>query len=302
MNLCFFVRKLGAILFLFAALVFLLSVNTAHAQNYGVGSEGIKGATLPGPGYYYVMYNQLYSADKVTDKDGDEIHNGFDLTTVANVHRFVWITDKKILGADYGMNLIVPLVNVDIEMSDLGVDESSFGLGDINLEPFVLGWHGPQYDYVFGLSMYFPTGSYDKNDPSSTGKDHYDIMLSTGGTYYPDAAKKWSVSVLTRYEKHLKNRDLDVTYGDDFSLDWGVGKVVGLFDVGVSGYAHWQITADDGDDATSNDKDSIMGIGPEVNYAIPSIKSQVKVKFYKEFNAKDTTEGNALWVTFAKAF
>jgi hypothetical protein len=45
-----------------------------------------------------------------------------------------------------------------------------------------------------------------------------------------------------------------------------------------------------------------MGIGPEVNFAIPSIKSQIKVKYYTEFNAKDTTEGNALWVTFAKAF
>ncbi|MGE4465956.1 SphA family protein [Sphaerochaeta sp.] len=289
--------------FLLLCMVFILShASGAYAQHYGIGSEGIKAGTLPGPGYYYLMYNQFYSSDRLNDKDGDKIHNGFDLNTFANVHRFVWITDKKILGGDYGMNIIVPLVNVDIDIDAAGVSESSFKLGDINIEPFVLGWHGSGYDGVLGLSVFLPTGYYDEDDSSSTGQDHATFMTTLGGTYYPDQNSNWSLSVLGRYEKHFENRDKDLTCGDDLSIEWGVGRKIGLLDVGLVGYGHWQLTEDDGSDAVSDDKDSILAVGPEVQIAVPALKAQVRVKYYKEFEAKDTNEGDTVWLTFVKAF
>ncbi|MGE4317764.1 MAG: transporter [Deferribacterales bacterium] len=306
MRLCSVFSKVKAhtakVLLALVAAVFFMSAPVTYAQDYAIGSEGIKAGTVPGPGFYYLMYNQIYSSDTLKDENGDEIDNGFDLHTFANVHRFVWMTDKKFLGADYGMNIIIPLVSVDIDIDAADISESSFNVGDIILEPVTLAWHGDRYDLALGLALFVPTGYYDEDDASSIGKDHYTFMLTTGGTYYPDAAKKWSLSILTRYEKHFENRDKDVTYGDDFSFDWGIGRKIGLFDVGVSGYAHWQLSDDDGDDAASEVKDHIMGIGPEVDIDIPAIKGQVRFKYYKEFDAEDTNEGDAFWVTLVKAF
>ncbi|QAR33291.1 transporter [Geovibrio thiophilus] len=281
-------------------LLFLVSAfSPANAQDYALGSEGIKAASIPGPGFYYVMYNQYFSSDEFRDRSGDKIDNPPEIKTFANVHRFIWMTKKKILGADYGMNLIIPAVYVDIETA--AGDDSEFNIGDTTIEPLTLAWHGKRYDAVFGAAMYLPTGEYDKSDLANTGNDHYTLMTTYGVTFYPDEDKLWSVSVLARHEKHFENRDLDITYGDDLNLEWGVGRTIGIFDAGLSGYAHWQITDDSGKDVSWDKSvhDRKFGIGPELNAFISQINGQVKIKYYKEFSTEDSTEGNALWLTFS---
>ena len=108
---------------------------TGHYVN---GVEGIKAGTLPPPGFYYRLYNVFYNADTLMDPDGDELDLGFDVSVYAMANRFVWMTDKKILGANYGANVVIPLVYTDIKISAAGVDDDEFGLGDICVEPFIL--------------------------------------------------------------------------------------------------------------------------------------------------------------------
>ncbi|GAB1535291.1 hypothetical protein ADMFC3_09220 [Geovibrio sp. ADMFC3] len=290
---------------LIAAFITILTTGAAFdalAVDYPLGSEGIKAASFPGPGFYYVMYNNYYTADTMRDKDGDKVNNGFDVKSYAMAHRFVYVTNKKIFGADYGMNVIIPVVNVNLEIDAANIDGDSTGIGDITLEPLVLAWHKPQQDITISLSMLIPSGEYDEKDAVSIGGDHYNITATAGTTLFFDAERLWSLSLLARYEKHFENRVLDVTYGDDVLVEWGFGRSIGLFDVGVSGYAHWQITEDEGSDRTSDDLDRVYAAGPEVNLAVPQIKSQLRLKYYKEFGAKDTKEGDALWFTLVKAF
>lgn len=285
-----------------AALCLLLLACTfspANAQDYALGSEGIKAASIPGPGFYYVMYNQYYFSDQFRDSSGDKIDNSPEIKTFANVHRFIWMTKKKFLGADYGMNLIIPAVYADIQTT--AGNDDTFNIGDTTIEPLTLAWHGKRYDAVFGVAMYIPTGEYSKSDLANTGSDHYTLMTTSGVTFYPDEEKLWSISVLGRHEKHFENRELDITYGDDLNLEWGIGRIIGTFDVGVSGYAHWQVTDDSGSDVSWDKSvhDKKFGIGPEINAFVPMINGQIKVKYYKEFDSKDSTEGNALWMTFS---
>ena len=58
----------------------------------------------------------------------------FGAEVFAQAHRFIYFTEKKILGADYGMSLIVPIVAKDIEIkvADLHIDsdQSNIGFGD----------------------------------------------------------------------------------------------------------------------------------------------------------------------------
>ena len=147
-------RKLIVVMFCTFGLVGVL-FGTAFAQetgHYVNGVEGIKAATLPPPGFYYRLYNVFYNADELMDQDGDELPVDFEVSIYAMVNRFVWVTNKTILGANYFMDVVIPLINTDIEIGALGIDDSKFGVGDVNIEPFGLSWHGPRYDASFSLS------------------------------------------------------------------------------------------------------------------------------------------------------
>jgi hypothetical protein len=281
---------------------------TAFAQttgHYVNGVEGIKAATLPPPGFYYRLYNVFYNADELKDPDGDELDVGFDVSVYAMVNRFIWITNKKILGADFGADIIIPLVYTDIEIKAWGVEDNEFGLGDIFIEPFVLSWHGPRYDASFGLGAYVPTGEYDKDEPASPGRDMWTGMITLGGTYYFDAQKTWSASILSRYEIHSEKDETDVTLGDDFHFEWGIGKTLAkIWDVGLTGYCHWQVTDDSGSDVSwdKSDHDKVYAIGPEVSVIIPPAKLFVSLRSQWEFDAEDRSEGNVTTLTLTKVF
>src|ERR1017187_5227574 len=73
---------------------------TAH---YVPGVEGIKGASLPPPGWYVRDYNYFYTADQLNDGSGNKnAAADLDALTYANIPRLIWITDKKFLGGFVG--------------------------------------------------------------------------------------------------------------------------------------------------------------------------------------------------------
>ena len=273
---------------------------TGHYVN---GVEGIKAATLPPPGFYYRMYNVYYDADEITDEDGDELDVGLDIHVYALVNRFVWISDIKMLGADFGADVIIPLVYTDLEIKAFGVDDDEFGLGDIAIEPFVLSWHGARYDASFGLAVYVPTGETD--EAAAPGKDFWTGLITLGGTYYFDVEKTWSASILSRYEIHSEKDETDVRPGNDIHFEWGIGKTLAnIWDVGLAGYCQWQVTDDTGSDV-QGDKgvhDRVFAVGPEVIVFIPPAKSFLSLRSLWEFEAKDRTEGQVIALTLTKAF
>ncbi len=280
----------------------------AETGHYVNGVEGIKAATLPGPGFYYKMYNTYYTADSVTDKDGKDIAAAdLDLTVFANVHRFIWGTGVKVLGADLIVDMLVPLVYTDISMNTPGgkVEEDSFAVGDINFEPAVLAWHGAAFDAAAGVGFFAPTGEYDKTDPSSAGKDMWTMMLTLGGTLYFDTEKTWTASILARYETHTEKDDTKIKPGDEIHFEWGLGKtVMKIIDLGVSGYCAWQITDDSGDGVTYDKSvhDRVFAVGPEINVFIPQIMAAVSLRAQKEFGAVDRTEGYVSTLALTKIF
>jgi hypothetical protein len=272
---------------------------TGHYVN---GVEGIKAATVPPPGFYFRLYNVYYDADELTDEDGDALDVGLDIGVYALVNRFVWISNTKILGADFGADVIIPLVYTDIEIKASGVEDDEFGLGDIAIEPFVLSWHGARYDASFGLAVYVPTGETD--EPASPGKDFWTALITLGGTYYLDVEKTWSASLLARYEIHSEKDDTDVRPGNDFHFEWGIGKTLArIWDVGLAGYCQWQVTDDSGSDALDKSvHDRIFAVGPEVTVFIPPAKSFLSLRSLWEFEAIDRTEGHVIALTLTRAF
>jgi hypothetical protein len=227
----------------------------------------------------------------------------FDLMAYAQAIRPIYITKWKVLGAYYGMDVLVPFIYTDLEVN--GASDSNFNLGDVFVEPVTLSWHTKRFDISAGYGFWAPTGEFDDSNPLtqavSPGKGFWSHMLTAGATVFFDKEKTWALSGLGRYEIHMENEDTGVTPGQTFTLEWGVSKTLAkVWDVGLVGYYRQQTTEDDG--GGNNELDSVASVGPEVSVFIPKLKMFTSLRYLYEFAASDQPQGNTVTLTLTKMF
>lgn len=294
------------------AAVLLVAVGASSwAQSYKNGAEGIQGASVPPPGFYWRSYLVNYQTDRLRNADGESAAQDFNVDVWATSQRFIWMTDKfrdYLGGADYGCHVIVPVVDTRFAMGP--IHDSDLGFGDVDVSPMILAWHQKRFDWVLAYEVFLPTAPSDNtvpgvkvDQPALPGSGYYTHMITAGCTYYMDEAKTWSVSVLPRYEVHTVKDDTDVRRGDDFHFEWGVGKALAPgFQVGVVGYCQWQVTEDSGSDRGPADRDRVFAAGPEVTYLIKPLGLMSSLRVEKEFAAEDRPEGLTSVLTLTKPF
>ncbi|WP_156906471.1 SphA family protein [Halomonas halocynthiae] len=272
--------------------------------HYVAGVEGIRGASVPPPGFYYRGYLVHYGIDSLLDGQGDKVvgDNTGKVTALAN--RMIWIIDKKFLGADYGVEVIIPVQNVSLDFRGLGIDDSDSGLGDIFLGPVVLGWHGQQWDAVFAAGYWFDTADYDDQSAAAIGKGFGTTMLTLGGTWYFDIEKAWSLSVLSRYEIKSEQDDTGITPGDSLLVEWGLShRLENGLELGLVGYDAWQLENDQGVPAgLPNDKRKQHALGVEAGYFWPQLGLGLNGAYYNEYSNEARPEGGLFRLTLTKAF
>lgn len=278
---------------------------------YPNGTSGLKAGTVPPPGHYWLFYNRIYTADELRDANSHVTTApggaplGFDLTGYANVHRFLHVTEYDILGANYSWNAVLPLVNIDIDIAGYGVHDEEFKVGDLNVEPFVIEWHRPRWDFGFVYGFFAPTGSRSNVRAALPGKKFWTHYVGPAGTYYFDDQRTWSLSFLSRLELPTRRQDgVDIHPGDNFSFEWGLARALEeVYLIGVSGYCSWQTSLDTGSDVTYvNVHDRAFAIGPEVNYFSPTLKLGYHLRAWREFGVKDRTQGEIITLTIVKPF
>lgn len=304
--------RLQALLLSAVCLIFMAGTGVAGptGNHFTNGGEGIKVATVGPPGFYYRLYNMFYHTKTLTDRNGDRVPADLDVFVYAQVHRPIWVTNIKILGGDWMPNVVIPVVYTDFNAGS--THDSRVSLGDCLIEPVAIAWHGEQWDAVIGLMAWLPLGHYDPNHPGGAGKGYWTGQFDVGGTYYVDKAKTFSLSWIGRYEIHSKQRGHDVQMGDDFHFEWGIGKALPAsvelgplkgFEIGVQGYAQFQVSDDSGRDATWDKvHDRVFAAGPEIRFAIPQWKTLVELRTNFEFGAVDRTEGIMTSFNITKAF
>lgn len=224
----------------------LLAQPSAH---YAPGVEGIKAATLPPPGFYSRDYNYFYWADQLNDSHGNK--NGpadLDAFTCVNLPRVLWITETKFLGGYVGVDGFLPLVyqQASANTPNGPFNGNTFGINDLFGEAS-LSWHLKQFDFSVASGVDVPTGdSPSQPGPSTTpGLGYWTFMQTAGATWYVDEAKTWAVSALNRFEFNTEQHDTHITYGDAYTLEWGISKsVCKEADLGVVGYYQQQVTGD----------------------------------------------------------
>lgn len=247
-----------------AAALVLLATTGAHAEgHYVAGVEGLQGPSVPPPGMYYLGYLVHYDINSLRAPGSSDAlpgRNKGSVTAVAN--RLVWVTKHKFLGADYGMETIIPVMRTSLDFAN----SKDSGVGDVYVGPLVLGWHGAQWDAVAAAGMWLDTAS--TSQPAAPGKGFKSTMLTGGLTYYFDGAKTITGSALARYEFNTR-KDNGIRPGQQLTVEWGLGKSFGTFSAGMVGYSQLQTTRDKGAGARS-DKSSVHAVGAEVVYPIPS--------------------------------
>lgn len=278
-------------------------------SHYPMGGEGVMAASVPPPGFHYRIYNTWYNPTTLKDDNGDKLAIDFDLDVFSTVHRFVHVTQKKFLGAEYFYNLIVPLVDKDISIEGMS-DSQSLALGDVVIEPFGLAWHNPRWDAALGMAVIAPSGEYEADKPASPGLGYWSGMLTIGGTVFLDAQRSWSASALTRTLISSEQDDTKVTPGSEFVIEYGLGKEIPINNTliirpGLAGSASWQINddSDDGPGTIADQRKEAYALGAEINlFWLPPTLFQLNLRVLREFGVENSVEGSQFWLTLTKSW
>lgn len=294
-------KKIASISLGLATLVLPVAAQLPVGSHYPTGAEGIKGSSLPPPGIYLRDYNFFYTATKV---DGAPVD--VDIFAYVQAPRLIWMTKQKILGANYGMDIIVPFAYKNIYADAPIGTAGQFNLADIQIEPVLLSWHLKQFDFAFGYAVWVPSGKFDASTPakylSSPGLGFLTQMITLGGTWYADEQKTWAFSLLNRYEINTEQDDTHITPGNMFTVEWGFSKtVVPNIDVGVIGYYQQLVTKDSGTGASPHFS-HVVAVGPEVNALWPKLGLFTSLRYAIEVDAANRPQGQTVVLTITKPF
>jgi hypothetical protein len=172
------------------ALLFLLVAATGPASlpgraraaevgHYVPGLLNIRDFVVPDPGFHGVLYDYRYSTDRFNDRNGNKVRSitigpGPGVTLNVNVDiyavspTFLWVSDWKIAGAKYAAYIAPSFANSSIGATlatetgrGINASTSSFGVGDLFVQPVRLGWTLTNWDFAAGYGFYAPIGKYN---------------------------------------------------------------------------------------------------------------------------------------------
>ena len=282
---------------------------------YPNGSEDFMAGAVPPPGTYLLFYSNYYSADRYKDDNGDNYNAGpladIDISVWANVLRVLHVTDITILGANWAVQTLIPVVDMDFDFGPnfSAMSDSRCGLGDIIIDPLVLAWHGQNFHCVAGLDIYLPTGKYDKEkEPINPGNNIWTFEPVFGISYLNgpiDVSMKLMYDFSTENDDYLNpanGQTVDLTPGQEFHCDYAVGYgFAPNWTAGISGYFYQQTTDDEvaGVDVPDQ-KGRVLAVGPAVKYAYKNMSFSLKSLF--ETEVRNRPAGNSTWFRFVYAF
>ena len=287
-------------------------------QHYPNGVEDFVVGALPPPGVYLKNYFGLVQKDRLMDDDGKNTGFDFEADVTTVVPRFIWVTPYTILGASWGVQAFFPLYWTDVRSSDLPVSSRESGLGDIIVNPLILGWHfSPNFHMVAALDIWVPTGNYDREDWATQilSKNHWTFEPVVAVSYLHSG---FDFSAKLMYDFNTENDDYNLltptgivkgklTPGQEFHVDYAVSYAhkEGLR-YGLSGYSYWQTTKDefkpDGGGTIKGDKGQVHALGPTVKYWPDQGRFSAVLKHQWEFGAKNLPEGQATWLNVVWVF
>lgn len=283
---------------------------------YPNGAEGYLNGALPPAGTYFLNYLNHTTADRFNDGDGDEMVPDFKVDASAEVVRIVHVTNLKILGADYAAHVIVPFVHVSAQAG--ATKDFDTGIGDITIDPIILGWHSGKMNYIFGVDVILPTGGYNRNKLANVGRNYTTVEPLLAVTYVDPKGLELSGKFM--YDFNTTNKRAAITpfnptgsdykSGQEFHVDLSAGwNFSEKFQLGVSGYYYRQMTKDRLSDPAADAvfqaqyngfKGEAFAMGPAIRLKTHGI--QAIAAWQHEFVADYRPQGDKIWLKTVMAF
>jgi hypothetical protein len=310
------------------SLLVAINVSGVRAAEYGTGPwvkgyTDIFGGVLPlQPGWYSRTDVYHYEGNANTTIFNGRIATDVDENYTATLLALNYVTPWKILGGTYAVAVVPSMLAMDVDVGiqipaftgprgnsfgpfDLNAGDTALAQGDTAFSPMILGWDSGNFHWNIGVFGFAPTGEYDKKDLANTSLNHWAIMSRLAATYF-DPKTGWEATGAAIYSVNWENPATDYETGNILNLEGAVTKNFGPLGIGVVSYAMIQTTGDSGSGARLGSFESrVYGVGPIVSFttsADPSKALTVLAKWYSEFDAENTFEGNTVDVAASFKF
>ena len=301
-------------------LLFILFCFFSQAQLKGghiLGAMGLQSGTqTPANTLSVYVPGYFYTASSLKDANGDKSIADPSLTMTITGVGVSWVSDFKILGANYGATALLAFASNTIQGNSAGVS-NSLALTDSYLQPIQLGWHNKRADFVVSYQMYIPTGKFTAGASDNSGLGMFMNEFSAGTTLFFNDKKTFHFSALASYEINGKKKDTDIKTGDILSFEGGLGKTfymmntqktapTGILNAGLIYYLQYKVTSDKIPvpviGIVEGDNDSVGAIGAEVNYFHIGCKTSAGFRWLAEVDAINRFQGNTFFLTLAHVF
>ena len=276
-------------------------LNTQHIK----GTVGLKGGSQPPPHVYVIApLVYVYRTDTVRNRTGDRLPIDADLTSVAAAGGVSVVTDRKVLGGNYGFQLLFPVfANNRIQGTEIDLNPGG-GLTDSAIAPINLGWHFTRADAIAGYTIFVPTGRYTAGATDNTGFGMWGHELMAGTTVYLNEARTFHAATVATFNFQSEKEDSETRVGNAMNLEGGAGAdfLDGGLTTGLVYYASFKLSDDDIEGIPGiliRGRNRVFALGPEVQLALARkgvLYGFLKVNYQWEVYARTTTQGSALTV------
>lgn len=338
-------RNLRLIAFAGFSTATYLGASAGEISHYNGAFMNIRDFFMPAePGFYGAVYDYHYTTDRINDKNGDTIRSitpnlpgggagtSLNLDVNLDIHvvspTLIWVTDWEPLAARCGFLIAPTLANASAEATlsraggvGIGPSGSSWGAGDLLVQPVWLDWSEKHWDFNLSYGFYAPVGKYDTESVTVPGTGPVSVESADNIGYgfwtqqfqgavawYPMENKATAVTAALTYEMNSEKEGFDLTPGDSLTLNWGISQYLPLrgdnsllLEIGLAGYDGWQTTEDSGSDANGI-KDQVHAIGGQIGFT--HVPSNLVLNFhaFHEYAAEDRFQGQSFGVSIAKKF
>jgi hypothetical protein len=263
-----------------------------------------------GPCFFFQQFVQTYNTDQFVDAQGHR--NASDdrrLNVTALASDFVYLSKTKVLGAYIGAEAIVTIVNAN--PSFVPKQAINNGVGDPTFL-FLLQWpeeqlFGHAYWQRLALPVTMPWGSYRRNAAVNPGSHSQNSDPYYSFTFFINP--QWEFSGRLMYmmpgKNHEPNPDVaqySTQYGQAYHANLSISRALNdHWRVGIASYLLRQVSLDRRDGvAVPNSRISTNGLGPGILYRYKNTSLYANV--YKEFSARNTSEGTRVVLRFSQVF
>lgn len=307
------IKSLLTLLLLFVSFIGQAQLKGGHI----LGAMGLQSGTqTPANTLSVYVPGYFYTASSLKDANGDKAIVDPNITMTITGAGVSWVSDFKILGANYGASALLAFASNTIQGNSIDAT-NCMKLTDTYIVPIQLGWHNKRADFVASYQIYLPTGSYTAGAPDNSGLGMFMNEFSAGTTLYFNDKKTFHFATLASYEINGKKKDTNIKTGDILSIEGGLGKTFymmnaektapkGILNAGLIYYLQYKVTNDKIPvpiiGIVEGEKDHVGGIGAEVNYFHIGCSTSAGFRWIGEVNAINRFQGNTFFLTLAHVF